>query len=1003
MIGQTVSHYRILSRLGEGGMGIVYVAEDLRLGRRVALKVPTAIGGEKKYRARFLREARAISALSHPNIATVYDYGETNGGQPFIVMELVNGQTLSDILLASALTISRAVEIIEDVASALSEAHRHGIIHRDIKPSNILIDERGEVKVLDFGLAKQLGEEGAPGSGPYAQTMLSTQTRSDVVVGTPLYLSPEQARGAKVDGRSDLFALGALLYECVAGRPAFSGANVIEIGAQVLHIDPAPPSRFNPRVPSELDRVILKSLAKKPEARYQSAAELIDDLRAARGRLSATDTTRTRRLMTQTMPGARSSLLITLSENLRRPRLSPAAFIAALAVLIFGVWGYARWRAPTLHQPLPEAVTWAEQGANFLRAGAYDQARRALERAVEVDGKFAFAHAELAEAWAELDYSDRAKDSLLVAGRLVPERSALPPLDALYLDAVTATATGDFAQAIKSYQEITRRKPKDAQAYVDLGRAYEKSDEVQPAIDNYVRAADLDPQYATAFLRLGILYGRKQDLPSALANFDKAEQLYDAQHNTEGRTEVLLRRGALRDVLGDYSTAGADLQQALKFADLSKNMYQRTQVLLALSSVYYADSKRLNEAEQYARESVTLAQSNGMYNLTGRGLVDLGNIHLVRGDYGEAENNFRQALDLAQRYKTRRQEARAWLSLGSVLIQQARTDEGIRYVEQALAYYLSAGFRKEALQAYSLLGRANRRKGDYEAALRAFEPQLRAAQEINFTQHVALSHGDIGSVLVRQERYPEALKHFEESHAINKARDNKQGVGYSLVNQGDVLAKLGRRAEARAALDQALTIANQPSGYKNLLTSLCLVKAEMALGERQFTEARTASKQALTLAGTQNPEAAVDAHRMLGLALASFGKMVEAKRSCEEAIKVAARVGDEKLRFQSLLALADVLLESGGDKDALDSARRAHQHFAQNGQDDSAWRALLIAARSSRRAGQNSEAREYATRARVLLLGLERKWGEEQYRGYLSRQDVQHLNRQLNDVLTVEK
>ncbi|MDQ3252899.1 MAG: protein kinase, partial [Acidobacteriota bacterium] len=577
MIGQTVSHYRILSRLGEGGMGIVYVAEDLRLGRRVALKVPTAIGGEKKYRARFLREARAISALSHPNIATVYDYGETDGGQPFIVMELVNGQTLSDILLASALTISRAVEIIEDVASALAEAHRHGIIHRDIKPSNILINERGEVKVLDFGLAKQLEEEGAPGSGPYAQTMLSTQTRSDVVVGTPLYLSPEQARGAKVDGRSDLFALGALLYECVAGRPAFSGANVIEIGAQVLHIDPAPPSRFNPRVPSELDRVILKALAKKPEARYQTAAELIDDLRAAHGRLSATDTTRTRRLMTQTMPGARlsmlmtllgpkrrcetviagarSSMLMTLSEDLRRPRLSPAAFIAALAVLIFGVWGYARWRAPTLHRPLPEAVTWAEQGANFLRAGAYDQARRALEHAIEVDGKFAFAHAELAEAWAELDYSDRAKDALLAAGRLVPERSALPPLDALYLDAVTATATGDFAQAIKSYQEITRRKPKDAQAYVDLGRAYEKSDEVQPAIDNYVRAADLDPQYATAFLRLGILYGRKQDLPSALANFDKAEQLYEAQHNTEGRTEVLLRRGALHDVLGDYPAA----------------------------------------------------------------------------------------------------------------------------------------------------------------------------------------------------------------------------------------------------------------------------------------------------------------------------------------------------------------------------------------------------------------------------------------------------------------
>ena len=241
MIGRTISRYRILSRLGEGGMGVVYVAEDMNLGRRVALKVPTAAAA-KNYRARFLREARAVSALSHPHIATVYDYGETAEGQPFIVMELVSGSTLGDLLQSSALTIARAVEIIEDVAGALAEAHRRGVIHRDIKPSNILINDRGEVKVLDFGLAKQLETEGVSSDAdPDAKTLLSTQTRSDVVVGTPLYLSPEQARGAPVDARSDLFALGALLYECLAGRPAFSGANVIEIGAQVLHVHPPPP------------------------------------------------------------------------------------------------------------------------------------------------------------------------------------------------------------------------------------------------------------------------------------------------------------------------------------------------------------------------------------------------------------------------------------------------------------------------------------------------------------------------------------------------------------------------------------------------------------------------------------------------------------------------------------------------------------------------------------------------------------------------------------------
>src|SRR5919205_1199403 len=283
MNGKTISHYRVLGQIGEGGMGVVYVAEDTRFGRRVAIKIPHAGKEESHYRARFLREARAVSKLNHRNIATVYDMGQTDDGRPYIVMELVSGQTLGDVLAGPGLSVARAVEVIREVAEALSEAHSRNIVHRDIKPSNVIINERGEVKVLDFGLAKQLEDENA---GPDARTLLSARTRSDVVIGTPLYLSPEQARGAQVDGRSDLFALGALLYECVAGRPPFSGSNVIEIGAQVLHFDPPPPSKFNPRVTAELDRLGMRALAKKPEDRFQSAHEFAAELARLRSRLS---------------------------------------------------------------------------------------------------------------------------------------------------------------------------------------------------------------------------------------------------------------------------------------------------------------------------------------------------------------------------------------------------------------------------------------------------------------------------------------------------------------------------------------------------------------------------------------------------------------------------------------------------------------------------------------------------------------------------------------------
>ena len=174
MIGKTISHYRILGQVGEGGMGVVYVAEDLHLGRRVAIKIPHAGRDESHYRSRFLREARSVSKLRHPNIAAVHDYGETDDGQPFIVMELVSGATLGDVLAKTGLSIARSVEVARQTAEALSEAHRRGVVHRDIKPSNVVIDDAGEVKVLDFGLAKQLHEDGG---GP-TRRRFSRRTRA---------------------------------------------------------------------------------------------------------------------------------------------------------------------------------------------------------------------------------------------------------------------------------------------------------------------------------------------------------------------------------------------------------------------------------------------------------------------------------------------------------------------------------------------------------------------------------------------------------------------------------------------------------------------------------------------------------------------------------------------------------------------------------------------------------------------------------------------------------
>ncbi|HEY0385306.1 MAG TPA: tetratricopeptide repeat protein, partial [Pyrinomonadaceae bacterium] len=509
-------------------------------------------------------------------------------------------------------------------------------------------------------------EEPQQSTDPNARTLLATHTQSGVVVGTPLYLSPEQAKGEAVDARSDLFALGAVFYECITGRPAFSAANagVIEIAYNIIKVDPAPASTLNSGVTEQLDRVVAKALAKKPEERYQSAAELITDLEAALTTLAdcSLNQRRTQSLVPSASAPAHESALHTLSDIFRRPRLPVGIVAAGLVLVALMGWLVIRSLRPRAHQPSAEAVRWYQTGTAALRDGAYYQASKALEQAIAIDDQYALAHARLAEAEMELDYTDRAKDEMLRVGSLAGDRSALPQLDRLYLDAIIATVRRDFAPAISAYTEIARLLPDQAHVYVDLGRAYENADDNRKALDSYIKATTLDPQYATAYLRVGILYGRQQDLASASAAFDKAETIYQALGNVEGHAEVLYQRGALLVKNGKSAEARAPLRQALELARAINNQFQQIKTMLQLVYVLQNEGETA-AAEQSASDAVQLAQTGGMENLTARGLVDLGNLFLVRGDYPEADKYFKQALDFAVRYKARRNEARALLSL----------------------------------------------------------------------------------------------------------------------------------------------------------------------------------------------------------------------------------------------------------------------------------------------------------------------------------------------------
>ncbi|MGA9997129.1 MAG: protein kinase [Pyrinomonadaceae bacterium] len=1005
MIGQTVSHYRIIEKLGEGGMGVVYTAEDVNLGRRVAIKFLSA--QDHHYRARFLREARAVSALSHPNIAHIYEYGETKDELPFIVMELVNGKILSDLLHESALTLWRAVEIIESVCEALSEAHAHGIIHRDIKPLNVIVTERGQVKVLDFGLAKQIYDESLHSTDPEARTLLATHTQSGIVVGTPLYLSPEQATGSSVDARSDIFAAGVLLYECITGRPAFSGMSVIEIGAQVLHVDPPPPSKTNARIPVELDQVTMKALAKKPEERYQTADEMLKDLRSVRLMLTDSDE-RTERLALDSK--SQQSALNTISRTLRRPRLSVAFYVISLAVAALVLWFALRGWHSAPHQPTAEAKRWYEAGTSALQEGAYYTASKALQEAVRADDQFALAHARLAEAWTELDYTDKAKTELLRANSLVTDRSSLPALDALRFDAITATITRDFARAARDYQQLAQQvsDQEKPHAFVDLGRAYENANDNKRAIESYREAAGRDQQYPTAHLRVGILYGRQLEMANAAAAFDKADDLYRTLSNVEGQAEVHFQRGFLFRNIGKIADARKELEQSLAIARTTSNQYQQIKSLLLLSSAAIIENN-MTQAQDYAHEAIDLARSNSMETLTARGLVDLGNVYLVKNDLEQAESYYKQALEFAERNNARRYVARAQVSFGSLRMQQGNADEAIKYVEQALPFYKEGNYNREVALCLTLLGRAKRRKGDYDNALKSFQQLLEVARQVGDPSQEGLSHEGIGLVLTQQEQYAQALEHYQARLTINQSTGNQRDIGNSQVNLGMIFRYLGRMKEAREALDKAKAIAERPdSNAKQLLSSVYLEYAEMALAERRFADAKANAHQALALSPARPPDALIEAQRINCTAQLLSGAKVEGKSSCEQASQLADKAmqegtGDPYLLSKATLALSEALLENGDAEGALKNALSAKESFARAGQKESEWRSWLIAARSSVRLNKLDDARTQKSHAEEALTSLQQRLGEESFKQYLARPDIQYYRKQLEEILSASK
>lgn len=988
MTAKTLLHYRIVEQLGRGGMGIVYRAIDTKLNREVALKLlPPDRLADPVNKQRFLREAQAASALNHPNIITIHEIN-SDGDVDFIAMEYVRGQTLHEILQERRLSLDEALRYAVQIAGALTAAHSAGIIHRDLKPGNIMVREDGLVKVLDFGLAKLDRPPESGGKPATDETVTGPLTAVGTTVGTAAYMSPEQSLGTDVDARSDIFSFGVLLYEMFSGRRPFSGSTQSELLRSLHFAQPAALKSLRSEVPEDLDRLVSKTLEKNPELRYQTMAALTRDLTAIAGLPSQgiSGGLPVGKVSTRPAAGTKEKWSKIASNRVRRSPIAAALVLAAVLAAAFVGWRLMRSAA---HEPSPEALRWYQEGVNALRDGTYYKASKALAQAVSLDDQFSLAHARLAEAWLELDYSDKAREEMLRAMPLGSTPS-VGRSDTLYLQAIHLTLTGDSAGAVDKYREIVARAPgpEKFNAYVDLGRAYEKNEKPKDAIQSYLEATRHHPEYPSAFLRLGILYGRQQDQAKAEAAFQSAESLYRSLSNIEGATEVLYQRAVLATRLGKGKDAQLLLERALDMARSAGNSHQEIMVLLQLSTATLRNNDA-TQAERYATDAIELGRTNGLEILTTQGLINLGNAYFIRGEHDKAVLHFTQAVDYAHRYKAQRTEARALLSLGSLRIQSGETADGLKNVEQALTFYLAGGYQKETAQALILTGRARRRQGDYDAAFHAFDQQLQLARKVGDQSQVALSEEGLGSVLLAQERFPEALAHFREQNRVSRLISDQVAIGYSLLNMGDSLWALGRYAEATALFDEASALANRPGGYQSLQAGLDQAQAEIALSQRRFAAAKEASRQLLARKGL-GTDSAIEIRCVLGVAQAFSGERSQAVASTQEAVSLAEKAGIPALMSMSLLANSEALAEAGNGAKAVPTALAAQEKFSHAGKPESEWRSWAVAARSAASLGDVSHAQEYAAKAAAILAGLEQRWNADDFKSYLARLDVQY-------------
>src|SRR5262249_28705141 len=611
-------------------------------------------------------------------------------------------------------------------------------------------------------------------------------------------MSPEQMDGAAVTPASDIYSFGIVLFEMATGKLPFESSEVVRAALERGSSESVSARSLVPEVDERWDEAIARCLKRNPRQRFASGGALADWFR---------------------QDSWWPRLHWTRRQYVRAATAAAAAFSAAVG---FWIW----LRRP--YQPAPGAVEWYAKGVSALRSMTYEAARKALEQAVAADARFALAHASLARAYDELDYTERAKESMLSALSLAQE-TRLAGDRCERVRALQFEISRDYERPAPLHQQMeesaaAREKPAAALESGWLAQQREKTDEAAAA---YARALKADPGYAAAKLRLGFIQGRRRQLEAALKTFQEAEALYLTASDSEGVTEAMLQRASLLNRSSRAAEAMPVIEKALSVARPLGNTYQQIRLRLLES----ATARNLGDgarASVLAQEAVDAAIAQRMENVATSGLIDLGNSFITRGEFEPAEQYYRKALDFAQRSRARRSEARAQASLASLCEQTNRPDEAKRFLEAALPFYRAGGYRRELAQAALILGSVHEKLGEYDEGAHI----LREAFAFQDNQIEVLARQRLGEILREQGEWPDALAEFRK--AANVSLPVNQTAPRLLC--AGVAWRLGRRAEAEqllAEVEHALTSRPNPA----LRADLVMHRAEIACADGRWDTA----------------------------------------------------------------------------------------------------------------------------------------------------------------------